>query len=146
MRFNNIRFARDILAALKEKNGSGDGFEFRPEVVLSFSAQKSGRHVEIVILGIKLRRHLQSFLSIVEVSDRCRAKTFERGPVGVSRFTRRIFPKIAHFEFTGSESRELIIGKYAEVFRRDWTRTNRDNCAHGIRVCARISEAEDHSP
>ena len=102
--------------------------------------------MEIVILGVKFRRHQQRFLSIVKVSDRCRAQTFERGPVGVSCFTRRIFPEVAHFEFACAQPRELIVGKHTEIFKRDRTRPNRDNRAHGIRVCARVSKAEDHSP
>src|SRR5206468_11223045 len=60
--------------------------------------------------------------------------------------SRRIFPKIAHFEFARTESCGLIVREDTEVFRRDWTRTNRDYCAHCIGVCACISKAQDHSP
>src|SRR5207247_2004469 len=108
--------------------------------------EKSRRHMEIVILWIKLRLHLQRFLAIVEVRHGRRAETFECGAIGISRLARWIFPKVTHFEFAGAESRELIIGEHTEIVERDWTGTDRDDRAHGIGMCARISETKNHSP
>src|SRR4029453_934413 len=121
-------------------------FEFRPDVVLSLRVQKRPRHAEIVGFRLKFRRHLQSFLSIKEVSYRSDAQSFECGAVGVGCFPCWIFPKVADFEFARTESRDLIVGKHTEVFEGDRTRTNRDDSAHSVGMRARISEAEDHAP
>ena len=77
MRVANVRFSGQILPALKEKNGSHDTFEFRPDVILAFGIQKGWGNAKIVIFGIKFRRHLQCLLSVVEVSHRRRAQSFE---------------------------------------------------------------------
>src|SRR5205807_9069016 len=55
VRFTNIRFARQILSPLKEKNGSSDGSEFRPDVILSLDFKKGRGNAEIVIVRVKFR-------------------------------------------------------------------------------------------
>src|SRR5436190_22620573 len=102
MRFANVRFSREILPALKEKNRRHDGFELRANVVFSLGLREGWGNAEIVIPGIKFRRHLQRLLSIVEVSNRCSTQPFKRSAVGIGCFPCRFFPKVTHFELAWS--------------------------------------------
>jgi hypothetical protein len=77
MCFADVRFSGQILPALKEKNRSRDTFEFGPNVILSFGAQKGWGNAEIVILWIKVRGYLQRLLSVVEVSNGCGSQAFK---------------------------------------------------------------------
>src|SRR5215510_7575360 len=100
MRFTDIGFTGQILPALKEKNGGKDSFEFWPDVILTLGLQERWRNAEIVILGIKFRRHLQRLFSVIEIGNGCGTQAFKCGPVRVSCFSWRLAPKVAHFEFT----------------------------------------------
>src|SRR5947208_16437075 len=94
-----VRFSGKNLPPWKKKHRSQDGFEFRPDVILPLSRQKRWRNAEIVILGIEFHRHLQSLLSIIEVSrGRC-TQTFKCGAVGVGCLSGRRSTKVAEFDF-----------------------------------------------
>src|SRR5207237_9121596 len=116
VRLANNRYACQILSPLKEKDGSSDRAEFRPDVILSLRFKKGRRNAEIVILRLEFRGHLQRLLSVVEVSRCRRASASKCGAVGVSCFTRWIIPNIANCEFEFAQSCKPTVGRPTDLY------------------------------